>query len=188
MTLEEKLEHFNSSVISTATEQSAAIVDEYKISLQKTFDDRKHAANRKAESTFKVETDAIWREKNRKLSNETLEIKRKVLEKTDEIKNRLFKDVEVKLKEYMKTPAYEELLCIKINEANEFAKGDEITIYLNPSDEHLKSSLEQKTGVKLTISDRDFFGGIRAVIPSRSILIDHSFITKLAEEKNSFKL
>lgn len=187
MTLNEKLENFYTSVIDTATAESVKIIDEYKNTLQKIFDERKQAAVKRAENVYRNETEKIIREKNRRLSSETLAIRRRVLDKTAELTDMIFEELENKLTDFMKTPAYKEYLKKKINEAVEFARGDEITIYINPSDAALKSSLEEETQVALTISDRDFFGGIRAVIPSRMILIDHSFLTKLAENKNSFK-
>jgi vacuolar-type H+-ATPase subunit E/Vma4 len=188
MTLNEKLDNFYSSVIDSATAQSIAIIDEYSNTLQKVREERLQAANNRNKNTYRIEIDNIIREKNRKLSKETLDIRRGVLERTAEITEEIFQDVDKKLTEFMQTPAYEEHLVNKIKEAVEFARGDELLIYINPSDESLIPALEAKTGVKLTLSNRDFFGGIRAVIPSRTILIDNSFVTKLAEAKSTFKL
>ncbi|MDF2538132.1 MAG: hypothetical protein K0S76_1153 [Herbinix sp.] len=188
MTLNEKLEHFHDSVIESATAQYISIIEDYKKILQKTYDDHKNSALKKAENTFLIESDIILREKNRHLSNVAVEYKRKVNEKTEEITEKIFKDVELKLKEFMITPSYSEFLIKKIKEASDFAQGNVMIIYINPTDQQLIPSLEDKTGVRLTISNRDFIGGIRAVLPSRSILIDESFLTKLAEEKNNFKL
>jgi vacuolar-type H+-ATPase subunit E/Vma4 len=92
------------------------------------------------------------------------------------------------LTDFIKTPGYDDLLCTQIKNAANFAHGDMITVYINPSDENKIKTLEEKTGVSLTVSDRDFIGGTRAVIPSRSILIDNSFLTKLEEAKSSFTL
>jgi vacuolar-type H+-ATPase subunit E/Vma4 len=188
MTLDEKLDHFYSSVIDSATKQNIEIVEEYKKTLQKNFEDRKDAALRKAEANLRMASDNIIRERNRKLSAETMEIRRKVLEKTAEISDRIFAEVGHKLTEYMKTPEYDELLCAQIKKAASFAQGDAITVYINPSDKDKIKTLEEKTGVSLTVSDRDFVGGTRAVISSRSILIDNSFLTKLEEAKSSFTL
>ncbi len=188
MTLDEKLDHFYSSVIDSATTQNIEIVEEYKKTLQKNFDERKEAALRKAEANYRMASDNIIRERNRKLSAETMEIRRKVLEKTAEVSERIFHDVKQKLEDYMKTSEYEDLLCTQIKNATSFAQGDLISVYINPSDAQKISTLEEKTGVSLTISDRDFVGGTRAVIPSRSILIDNSFLTKLEEAKSSFTL
>jgi len=188
MTLDEKLEHFYSSVIDSATKQNIEIVEDYKATLQKNYEERKETALRKAEANYRMASDNITRERNRKLSAESMEIKRKVLERTAEISDQIFVDVRNKLDHFMTTPEYDDLLCAQINSANKFAQGDAIIIYINQSDEKKIPSLEQKTGVSLTISNRDFIGGIRAVITSRNVLIDHSFLTKLDEAKNAFTL
>ncbi|MBH1942343.1 V-type ATP synthase subunit E [Mobilitalea sibirica] len=184
----EKLDNFYTAVIDSATAQSIEIIEDYKKTLQKIYNERKQAAQKKAQNTYQIETDNIIREKNRRLSGDILESKRKVLEKTSLLTDKIFKDVRKKLDAYMKSPAYVKYLSNKIAEAYEFARGEEIIIYINPSDEALKSVLEKITGVNLTISNRDFMGGIRAVIPSRTILIDHSFTTKLSEQKETFRL
>jgi V/A-type H+-transporting ATPase subunit E len=188
MTLNEKLEHFYSAVIESATRQGEEIVSTQEKSLKKLYEDRKQAALKKAKHTYRVESERMRREKNRQLSTKAIEIRRKMGDKVEEIVECIFRDVEKKLKEFMQTSAYEDYLVDKIKKAKSFAQEADIIIYLNPSDEYRKSILEERSGAKLTISDRDFFGGIRAVIPSRSILIDHSFLTKLAEEKETFKL
>ncbi len=188
MTLDEKLEHFYSSVIENATQQNIEIVEEYKKTLQKNYEERRDAALHKAEANYRMASENIIRERNRKLSAESLEIRRKLLEKTAEISEKVFEDVNHRLEDYMKTPEYIDLLCVQIKSASNFAKDDIITIYINPSDADKIPLLEEKTAAVLTISDRNFIGGTRAVIPSRSILIDNSFLTKLEEEKSNFTL
>jgi vacuolar-type H+-ATPase subunit E/Vma4 len=188
MTLDEKLDHFYSSVIESATQQNVEIVEDYKKTLQKNFDERKEAAMRKAEANYRMASDNIIRERNRKLSAQSLEIRRKVLEKTAEISEQIFNDVRQQLEGFMKTSEYEDLLCTQIKNAKGFAQGDEIKIYINPTDAQKVSALEEKTGASLTVSDRDFIGGSRAVISSRSILIDNSFLTRMEEAKSNFAL
>ena len=187
MTLSEKLENFNTSVIDTATVQSNEIIEEYRKSLEKIFDEHRQDANKKAKNTYRIKYDSIIREKNRNLSHLTLDIRRRVLDRTAEFTDKIFLEIEELLKSYMKTPSYVEYLKSKVKEAYEFARGEDIIIYINPTDECLKYTLQEETGISLTVSNRDFFGGIRAVIPSRTILIDHSFQTKLSEAKSSFK-
>lgn len=189
MTMDEKLEHFYTSVIESATKQNIEIVEDYVISLKKNLEERKEAALRKAESNFRIASDNIIREKNRKLSGDTTEIRRKFLDRTAELTDQIFIDVEQKIIDFMKTAEYKDLLYSQINNILKFAEqGDSIIIYINPSDTPLKPYLEKKTGITLTISDRDFIGGTRAVISSHSILIDNSFSTKLEEAKSSFTL
>ena len=67
-----------------------------------------------------------------------------------------------------------------------YKRQDKLTLYLDPSDEAHKASLEQKLSVTLTISAMPFLGGVRAVIPEKNILIDNSFETLLNEERENF--
>jgi vacuolar-type H+-ATPase subunit E/Vma4 len=186
MTLDEKIELFSKAVIDSATKQNIEIVHQYKESLQKQYDEHKENALRKAEAAYLAESENLVREKNRTLSSDSINIKRKISEKSSELIDKLFQDLALKLKEYMKTPEYFDLLTNQISKAKIFAREDEIIIYINPSDEGLKQLLEENTGVKLTVSTRDFVGGNRAVIHSKNILIDNSILTKLSEAKNSF--
>ncbi|MFR5505939.1 MAG: hypothetical protein ACLTHY_02445, partial [[Ruminococcus] torques] len=57
---------------------------------------------------------------------------------------------------------------------------------INPSDEKKRTELEKETGAKLTVSAEDFIGGVRAVIRSRNILMDHSFKTQIQDEYDKF--
>lgn len=183
MTLDEKLEQFYNVTIESATTRNIEIVEEYKASLTKTLEDHKREAIRKSEEAYKLESEDLIREKNRSLSAEAINVKRKLNEKILELSDTLFEDVLVKLQAYMKTKDYEDLLVKQIKNAKEFAREDEMTIYIDPTDEHLKQSLEDTTGVTLTVSSYDFVGGTRAVIPAKNILIDHSFTSKLKELK-----
>lgn len=188
MTLDEKLEQFYNAAMESATSQNIQIIEEYQKSLQIIYDEHKIEALRKAETTFRLEAEKLLREKNRQLSNEVILLKRKLSEKASELKTKLFEDVIEKLQEFMKTPNYFDLLCKQIKEAKDFAGNEDITIYINPTDAGLKSSLETTTNTTLTISAREFIGGTRAVIHDKNILIDNSFLTKLEESKNSITL
>ncbi len=187
MNLDVKLDHFYQSVIDEATNESENILVDYKATLKKIYDEKKEELETKAQARLKVETDNLYREKNKQLSNEAVEIRKTLSVKTQELKDHLFNDILLKVMEYMKTPEYDKLLEAQITSAYKFARGEAITIYINASDSSKLESLQQATGVELTVSNIDFIGGIRAVIHSKHILIDNSFATKLAEEKNNFQ-
>lgn len=188
MTLDEKLDQFYKATIDSATSQKVASLEEYEKSLLKILEDHKEEALRKAELSYQVEHKRLISEKNRDLSNESIKAKRILSEKSEEITDKLFEEVQQRLVDYMKTPAYTSLLISQIIKAKDFANDCDVTIYINPTDAALKNELEAATGTTLTVSETDFFGGSRAVIRSRNILIDHSFVTKLKEAKEAFQL
>lgn len=187
MTLDEKLDNFYHCAIDDATAQSIKILESYEQTLKEMYEEKRKSLIKQAEQKLRIESENLIREKNKNLSNESLNIKRALSEKSKEKVEILFNDVEKRLSAYMQTPEYQTFLVNKINEAVDFAKGDELTVYINQTDSHLKSALEDATHLELMISNVDFFGGIRCVIPERHILIDNSFMSKLREEKSNFK-
>ncbi len=186
MTLDEKLDQFYHAAIESATSQNVQIVEEYRKSLQIIYEDHKNESLRKADIAFHSESEKLLREKNRKLSEQAIRLKSKICDKSTKLTDKLFQEVLDRLTEFMSAPEYFNLLCRQIRDAREFAKGEEVIIYINPTDENLKTSLEKDTGTALTVSTRDFIGGTRAVLHDKKILIDNSFLTKLEEIKNSF--
>jgi V/A-type H+-transporting ATPase subunit E len=188
MTLDEKLEQFYNATIESATQQNLKITGDYKDSLAKILEDHKKDTLQKSEVTYQLESENLIREKNRTLSSASINIKRKLNEKSSQLIDALFLDVKKKLEEFMKTEEYTSLLIKQILKAKEFARNDEVIIYINSSDSYLKEMLEQKTKVTLTISASDFIGGTRSVIHEKNILIDHSFSSKILEVKESFTL
>ncbi|MFA9463467.1 MAG: V-type ATP synthase subunit E [Velocimicrobium sp.] len=188
MTIEEKLRIFYDTTIADATKQSEVIITEYKASLKNIYDEHKKEAGEKATFTLDVECQKLVQEKNKDLSLQSLEFKRQINEKAEALKSLLFEDVEKRLLAFMTTKEYTALLVSQINAANKFSSEDEMTIYINHSDADKKAFLEKATGSSITISTIDFMGGTRAVIHSKNILIDRSFLTKFSEEKDMFTL
>lgn len=188
MTLDEKLEQFYNVTIESATVRNIEIVEEYEKSLEKVLEEHKKDTKQKADENYRLEAENLLREKNRLLSAEAINVKRKLNDKVLELIDNLFEDVMDKLQTFMKTKEYETLLISQIKHAKEFSREDDIKVYINPSDQHLKEALEKATGVPLTISQYDFIGGSRAVITEKNILIDNSFTSKIEEAKESFVL
>lgn len=86
----------------------------------------------------------------------------------------------------MHTPDYKALLIRQIQKDMTFANGQNIIIYIDPSDQFQQADLESATGTLLTISEYSFIGGTRAVISEQHILIDDSFKTRLEEAYTEF--
>lgn len=186
MTTEEKLAHFQQTAMESARAKSNSIIDDYKAGLEAIFQDFKEEKDRQAAMKIQAETDRLRLENNRQLHLEQLQIRQRLSDQAGALKDRLFTEVSNNLEEYMKSRNYFDWLAARILQAKKLAQTDEVVVYLDPVDENLRVKLEKKTKVHLTISRESFFGGIRAVIPARHILIDDSFATRLKEEKEGF--
>ncbi len=187
MTTEEKLQHFLEFCMEDARTRSAKMLDEYTAALEQTFSEHQEDARRRAGHQVNLESEQIEREINKRLSMEQIGMKRTFGKKQDELKDKLFSELRDKLAIFMESPGYTKLLEKQIKEAKALAKKEFITIYIDPADEDKINKLSITEGSDIRVSEYSFLGGTRSVIPSRHILIDNSFQTKLAEAKRDFR-
>lgn len=186
MTLEEKILNLQASSMEQARAEGNAIIDSHREALEKLFSDHKAEAIRQSETRIKAEATNARLSYNQATAKYQLELKRRQGKVQQELKDKVFEEAEQLVDEFMKTEAYDEFLFKCIRKAKKFAGKEEITIYINPTDEKKRAELEDAARVRLTVSAEDFKGGIRAVIRSRNILIDNSFKTQLRNEYDKF--
>lgn len=187
MTTEEKLQHFLDFCMEDARSHSTKMLDEYTAALEQTFAEHKEEVIRRSKQQVALESERIEREINKKLSLEQIGIKRELGKKQDELKDMLFVELKDKLAKFLESQDYVKLLESQIKAAKELAGAEPVTIYIDPVDEDKVNRLSLHSSADIRISEYSFMGGTRAVIPSRHILIDNSFETKLEEAKGSFR-
>lgn len=186
MTLEEKMTHLQTSSMEQARAEGNAIIDSHKEALEKVLADHKREAIHQSKLRIMEEKTRAKLELNQAKAKFQLEQRRKRGKVQQELKDQVFEEVMQLVTEYMKTAQYDTFLVKCIRQAEEYAGDNLVTVYINPSDANKQAELEKKTGVSLTVSKEDFIGGVRAVIQSRNILIDHSFATQIRDEYEKF--
>lgn len=186
MTTEEKLQHFYEVSMDTAREEATKVLDEYKAALETEMERHKQEKQAASESQFKIDSDNAAREINKALSAEHLHIKRKLSKKQQKLKESIFAEVEDMLGAFSKKPEYIDWLEDKVKQSLEIAENDSVQIYLTKKDSENAEELAKRTGITPLISETDFLGGIRAVIPEKNILIDNTFLTAFESEKERF--
>ena len=186
MTTEEKLEVFYNHSIEIAQREAERLVTDHQAALDQLFSDHQTTKQRQEAAELEAETAKLKRDNNKDLSAEQLQIKRTLSLKHLEYKDMLFGEVQDKLMAFKQRPEYVDYLCRKIRSALEFAPKDPIEFFLDASDSGLAEQVAANSGVKVEIDKESFLGGLRAVIPSRNILIDNSFASMLQEERDSF--
>lgn len=187
MTIDEKLSHFYDVTIADAQAKAAGILEEHRKALAQMTEKHKADSQENAQVQIKAETANARREINKALSAEQLTIKRDWTKKQNELKEKLFAEVKTQLENFRNTPDYPAYLENKIKEALDFAEQDKINIYLSPEDSVLLPDLVERTKAFITVSAEDFLGGIKATIPHKNILIDHSFAGNFQAVYKEFK-
>ena len=187
MTIDEKLSHFYDVTIEDAQAKAAGILEEHRKALAQMTEKHKADSQENAQVQIKAETANARREINKALSAEQLTIKRDWTKKQNELKEKLFAEVKTQLENFRNTPDYPAYLESKIKEALDFAEQDKINIYISPEDSALLPDLVERTKAFITVSAEDFLGGIKATIPHKNILIDHTFAGNLQAVYKEFK-
>ena len=187
MTIDEKLSHFYDVTIEDAQAKAAGILEEHRKALAQMTEKHKADSQENAQVQIKAETANARREINKALSAEQLTIKRDWTKKQNELKEKLFAEVKTQLENFRNTPDYPAYLESKIKEALDFAEQDKINIYISPEDSALLPDLVERTKAFITVSAEDFLGGIKATIPHKNILIDHSFAGNFHAVYKEFK-
>lgn len=187
MTIDEKLSHFYDVTVEDAQAKAAGILEEHRKALAQMTEKHKADSQENAQVQIKAETANARREINKALSAEQLTIKRDWTKKQNELKEKLFAEVKTQLENFRNTPDYPAYLENRIKEALDFAEQDKINIYLSPEDSALLPDLVERTKAFITVSAEDFLGGIKATIPHKNILIDHSFAGNFQAVYKEFK-
>lgn len=187
MTIDEKLSHFYDVTVEDAQAKAAGILEEHRKALAQMTEKHKADSQENAQVQIKAETANARREINKALSAEQLTIKRNWTKKQNELKEKLFAEVKTQLENFRNTPDYPAYLENKIKEALDFAEQDKINIYISPEDSALLPDLVERTKAFITVSAEDFLGGIKATIPHKNILIDHSFAGNFQAVYKEFK-
>ena len=187
MTIDEKLSHFYDVTIEDAQAKAAGILEEHRKALAQMTEKHKADSQENAQVQIKAETANARREINKALSAEQLTIKRDWTKKQNELKEKLFAEVKTQMENFRNTPDYPAYLESKIKEALDFAEQDKINIYLSPEDSALLPDLVERTKAFITVSAEDFLGGVKATIPHKNILIDHSFAGNFQAVSTEFK-
>lgn len=186
MTLEEKLKHLQEASMKEARSEGNKILSDYKQTLDEMFEEYKKGKKEQLKIFMDAEKVNVKQSVNKALAYEQLRLKKELDEKQLELKEQLFEDIKSRLLAYKNSKEYKELLVTRIKKAKKFAKNEELKVYIDPSDKDLLESLQKETEVAIFISDRRFFGGIRAVVPSKNILIEESFENRLKEIVSEF--
>lgn len=133
MTIEEKMDHFRSLSLESASSKSAESLSSYKQSLDDDLELHKETASQLAEESKKALMNQVRANSKKKLSSEQMKIKKELTQKQSAIKIEVFDRVREKLLEYRKTNDYLVYLENQIkNIMSEYSDID-ITIYIDRS-------------------------------------------------------
>ena len=185
MEINEKLEVFFRAAIGAANSQSESMLDEQKNIYQSAMEEQEQSCREALESSRRIFLEKQKKEVNRQVAAQTMAWKKDYQAQKEQKTEELFDMVMEKLTSYRKTDGYEAFLLTQIDKAKEFAQGEDLTVYISPSDQSKQAMLEEKCGCRIEIAEDEFLGGMRAVIPAKNVLIDESFAERMKRARET---
>ena len=188
MEAEEKLQQFYEDTIRIIEEKSRAELSEYEASLEPQFEEFKKSALEAALYAERQAAEDLKKTSRQVISKEIIDNKQLLAEREADYTEKTFALAKELIDNFKKTDEYKRLIKKYIYEAIEFAKEDELIIYIDLADASFKEELEAQFGREIRVSRYSFGGGLRALIPERNILIENSFSSKLADQLQTFDI
>ena len=185
MEINEKLEVFFGAAIGAANSQSESMLDEQKNIYQSAMEEHEQSCRDALKSSRRIFLERQKKEVNRRNAEQTMAWKKDYQALKEQKTEELFEMVKEKLLSYRRTDAYEAFLLAQIGKAKEFAQGEDLTVFISPSDQERQAVLEEKSGCRVEIAEDEFSGGMRAVIPAKNVLIDESFAERMKRARET---
>lgn len=185
MNIDEKLKMLYKISVKEAEEKKESTLNEINKEFETQCSNYKKRAEEKSEKKLKNEKFNIEQEVNKKITEVSIDTKKRLIEFRKELTKNIFENVLNKLNDYTNTEEYKEYLVNTIeNAVNEF--GSEIDVYVVENDKKYIDYIFDKTKIKPKISEEDFIGGTKISIKNKNIIVNNTLKLKFDDEKNSF--
>lgn len=187
--LNQKLDHFTSTILAQATAETTRAMEELKQRHAQAFDAAEDRVLAETYHYVHTEVARIKSEEGRKVSRHMLDVKNALYRRREEIAHEVFAEVREKLVAFAATPAYADRLLVLYGEAVDALKGGaDIRVYLRPADMALSARLSAtRPAVKTEFVEGVFLlGGLVAESPSLGRRLDATFDTAEAELDGHF--
>ena len=185
---EEKLQQFYENIIRNIDDKAQNELSEYAASLQPQLEEYRNLAAETARHAQQLEAENLKKAARQEVSKEVIACKHLLAQKEADYIEKVFANTLEMIDGFRKTQDYKRLIKKYIYEAIEFAKEDELIIYLDLDDSDFKQEFEEEFGREIRVSSYSFGGGLRALIPERNVLIENSFSSKLQEQLQIFDI
>ncbi|NLM50444.1 MAG: hypothetical protein GX196_05775 [Clostridiaceae bacterium] len=181
MDINRKLEHMTHTVLNDALRKRHEIIEKSKKVVEDALKEAEIRALKASYEKIQEETHKSQREKQEKISNASIEAKKQLIKRRDELEQQIVENVTKRIYEYKKSGEYKNWVLGLVNEAKKL--DENIIVYLDKSDEGLMDDL----GVKnVVLCDEGFIGGARICVPSKNYVIDHTYMRALNEQIENF--
>jgi vacuolar-type H+-ATPase subunit E/Vma4 len=186
--VDDKLDNFARIVMREAAEKRVQIIESIRENRLKVLEQKELEFLEQAYLTIQKEIRRINKEKNEMISRASMESKKMLLQKREEIIDEIFSNIHQKVIEFIRTPAYLTFLSDSIEEGCKITGDGEIVVYINRTDVHLIDRIKENLGfnIEIQVEQTDIIGGCKIFNKTKNILVDNSLATKIQQQREQF--
>ncbi len=187
-TVDDKLDNFARIVMREAAEKRVQIIESIRENRLKVLEQKELEFLEQAYLTIQKEIRRIHKEKNEMISRASMESKKMLLQKREEIIDEIFSNIHQKVIEFIRTPGYLTFLSDSIKEGCKITGDGEIVVYINRTDVHLIDRIKENLGfnMEIQVEQTDIIGGCKIFNKTKNILVDNSLAAKIQQQREQF--
>ena len=182
MDIQQKLSGFYKAITDEAQKQRAEIFIEMRDKIKNNFDNAFQNFCHNAEKKIKSEELILNQHLNQAISNESANARKNLFALRNQLKNELFNEVEKRLRDFVLTPEYLQLMITKFEKIDNNSR-----VEISKFDEKLLACMDNFTFESFKSND-DFIGGFKIYLHNSKIVVDNSFQSKLQNVKENFNM
>ncbi|MDR1531557.1 MAG: hypothetical protein LBS62_05135 [Clostridiales bacterium] len=189
MKLDAKLANFSKIVAQEAHEKREQLIAEMKRESERIRGDTERRARERAEAAVRKEAYNAEERRSRKVLEASVAAKKSMIELRNSFIEKLFINIEERIKSYVSTKEYEEQLAAEIKKHAGGAVSAErgCVVFLAPGDMRLAPGLSE-CGAEIKVAKENFLGGFKIYWPGKNAIEDYSFKTRLEDERKNFSM
>ncbi|WP_198543808.1 V-type ATP synthase subunit E [Petroclostridium xylanilyticum] len=186
--MDDKLDNFARIVMREAAEKRVQIIESIRENRLKVLEQKELEFLEQAYLTIQKEIRRIHKEKNEMISRASMESKKMLLQKREEIIDEIFSNIHQKVIEFIRTPGYLTFLSDSIKEGCKITGDGEIVVYINRTDVHLIDRIKENLGfnMEIQVEQTDIIGGCKIFNKTKNILVDNSLAAKIQQQREQF--
>ena len=181
--MQEDIARLRQTVLAQAEEIRAHLIEEIHAEEADKIDSFRAKRERKEEVFTQNEKNKVRAAVNEKLSALRMREHRALLLRREELLEELFSGVEEKLRAYVTEKDYQIRMAQYLKAAVNRYRGEDMLVEVCRKED---VGLAKECVSEAVLSEEDFIGGFRLVLPERHMVINQTLMGRMEEEKNAF--
>lgn len=179
--IDEKLEHFASDIMADVGEERKKILEKIDLEINQAKANKENELLEQSYEMIQKAMLVIDQEKSAAKSKQSMENRRNLFAKRNELIDRVYSRAKIKLAEYRDSDKYYDHMLTLINRGKEALGDGNILVYIDYLDRHLSDKLRDSTGCEIRVESKriEMFGGCRMQNMDKGTIVDLTFSRRL---------